>query len=177
MTKNFNKDIMNWSTFPDYDILWCDPPWEQRLVKWFETMQYKQAKIERPNNTIEGIIKQLGKLSSKNKPLLVEYGMKGYDLVIRILTEQGHKHLRIIHLTQVNGNPYVLLVFNKELKWEIGKGFQTITRTLLNHQKSVVFDPFAGIGNSAKAVRAANCTYIGSELNPVRFEQLKKINT
>ena len=40
---NYNKDIMDWNEFPAYDMIWCDPPWEQRMVKYFETVMKRDS--------------------------------------------------------------------------------------------------------------------------------------
>ena len=79
---NYNKDIMDWNEFPAYDMIWCDPPWEQRMVKYFETVMKRDSGRE-ASNTITNIINKLGSLASTEKLIVVEYGIKGHELVIR----------------------------------------------------------------------------------------------
>ena len=72
MNKAYNRDILDWDSFPDYDIIWCDPPWEQKMVNYFETLMFKSGQIK-PQNTIIDILQKLAKLSHKNKPVFIEY--------------------------------------------------------------------------------------------------------
>ena len=54
---------------------------------------------------------------------------------------------------------------------------ELITKTLYKLDDiEIVFDPFAGIGFTAKAVKKAGKIYIGSEINPARFKKLQKAN-
>lgn len=179
MTKNYNKDIMDWDKFPPYDILWCDPPWEQGLVKFFHT-KMRQAGYTPPDNTIEGIMHQLGFLAEVTKPLVIEYSIKGSELVVFYMERNGHKLVQKIDAIQTNGKPYRIMVFNVSMRIDpTQKGFNLIKDCLSKCQEGLtIFDPFAGIGATAKAVRVSkgSHTYIGSELNPARYERLCKIN-
>ena len=55
------------------------------------------------------------------------------------------------------------------------EGFDLIKQTVTSLNAQVVFDPFAGIGNTAKAVRSVGAKYVGSEINPARYKQLIKV--
>lgn len=33
MNKAYNRDIMAWKKFPNYDIIWCDTTWEPHRFK------------------------------------------------------------------------------------------------------------------------------------------------
>lgn len=178
MTKNYNKDIMNWTKFPPYDILWCDPPWEQGLVKWFQNKMKKDGHTP-PDNTIEAILDQLGKLADTSKMLVIEYSEKGSELVIETMKKHGHDFYGMSEHLQTNGNPYVVMEFNGSLELtQQYKGFSLIRDYLSDKEPLTIFDPFAGIGASARAVKQVRGghTYIGSELNPARFERLCAIN-
>lgn len=176
MNQAFNKDIMDWEKLPEYDIIWCDPPWEQKMVKFFETMMFKSGQ-KKPLNTIENIILKLAILSKKNKPIFIEYSIKGYELIVTIMTQNGHIFCEKVCSFQENGNPYLVLVFNSENYSPDGskKGFEIINQTCKDLSFDVVFDPFAGIGKTAKSFLKNNKTYIGSEINKDRFEKLKKV--
>lgn len=171
----FNKDIMSFDSFPKYDIIWCDPPWKNKMVKFFETMMFKKG-FKRPNNNIEEIIKKLALLSDVNKPIFIEYSINGSDLVIDLMKKYNHKFNAKIKSTQSNGKPYLILVFNTNFKPN-GKciGFDIINDNCNRFQLKKVFDPFAGIGKTAQVFIKNNKIYIGSEINPYRFEKLKKI--
>lgn len=172
----YNKDIMSWDKFPEYDIIWCDPPWEQKMVKYFETMMFKNGQ-EKPNNTIEKIIKRLAFLSSIDKPIFIEYSIKGFELIVDIMSEYGHNFCENVYSIQENGNPYFILVFNSENYSPYGskKGFEIINQTCKDLNFKTVFDPFAGIGKTAKHFIKNDKIYIGSEINKERFNKLKKV--
>jgi len=171
----FNKDIMEWDVFPEYDLLYTDPPWGVGLVKQFATMQKKQTGT-RPQIDFVAIMNKLGDCASKDKPLVIEYAVKGFEYVRDLMVSKGHTfdetHFRI----QSMGRPFVIMSFNCNLKLpENVKGFDLIKQTVTSLNAHVVFDPFAGIGNTAKAVRDAGAKYVGSEINPARYKQLIKV--
>lgn len=171
----YNKDIMDWNVFPKYDIIWCDPPWNDRMVKFFETMMLKKG-YKKPNNTIIDIITKLSELSDINKPIFIEYSVKGSELVIDLMCQNGHVFTKKITSTQSNGKPYLILVFNTDFTPNGNCiGFDIIKDVCNRFSFNTVFDPFAGIGKTANAFIKCNKTYIGSEINPYRFEKLKKV--
>ena len=175
MSKAINKDIMSWDKFPDYDIIWCDPPWEQKMVKYFETMMYKSGQ-QKPNNNIEQIIKKLADLSSKEKPIFIEYSINGSELIASIMQSSGHVLNNITNSTQENNMPYCILSFNTTNCLDgSNKGFSIIDYACQNIDFNVVFDPFAGVGKTAKSFIKNGKTYIGSEINVVRFNKLSKV--
>lgn len=168
-----NIDIMNVSSFPNYDIVYCDPPWEQKMVKYFQTIMRNQVGVI-ANNDINDILKQLARLSSTRKPVFVEYSVKGTDRVISIMKKAGHKHNFTNELLQHNGKPYHLIVFNSDIRIRGAlKGFNVVTEVMNKTKPKIVFDPFAGIGKTAKTVLNAGSAYIGYEMNKTRYNRLK----
>lgn len=177
MGKSYNKDIMDWQEFPQYDLIWTDPPWETRMLKFFETMMRKQTG-NAPANDLTAIFNKLGSLADTQKPMIIEYSVQGHQKVIDIMREHGHFLTHKKKMDQSMNRPFVILAFNFKGHFIADtKGFKIITDTLKMYSKSgIVFDPFAGIGNTCKAVKAAGWEYIGSELNPERFKRLQAIN-
>ena len=175
MIRNYNKDIMHWDKFPDYDMIWCDPPWEQKMVKYFQTIMLRDTG-EVADNTIGDILTTLARLSDKSKPLVIEYSIHSAYELVQIMAEHGHT-LMSTNERIYDKKPFLILVFNVPLKINESVNPSTvITESLRNTPYQVIFDPFAGIGFTAKAVRKAGKIYIGSEINKARFERLKKIN-
>jgi len=168
---------MDWEIFPDHDIIWCDPPWEQKMVNFFQTLMRKDTGMVISHNISE-ILDQLAKLSNPFLPLFIEYSTSGSELVVSAMNRYHHRLIATVNVIQTNGRASKLLCFNTPIIPIVKRtGFGVITDTLKSlPQPVIVFDPFAGIGNSAKAVRAAGCTYIGSEINPERFKRLVKNN-
>lgn len=175
--KNYNKDIMHWKEFPAYDMIWTDPPWCNGMVKFFQT-QLKKDTGEIIEHTIEDIITQLAILSDKTKPVIIEYSEKGSDYVVKTMELNGHKFISKNVCMQSMGRAFVILVFNVEIDiCKTEKGANIITETLIGLNYNTIFDPFAGVGFTAKAVLKAGKNYIGSELNPKRYSKLIKVNS
>lgn len=175
MKKNYNKDILDWTSFPTYDMIWCDPPWEQSMVKMFQTIMKKDVG-KTVDHTIDEILHHLGKLADPNKPMVIEYCIKGMDRVPRVMKSHGHTLIGEYMRTQGSGRPFVIFVFNGEVPIAESKGLKIVSDSLSQVKPCTVFDPFAGIGQTAKHARKAGHTYIGSELNPKRYLKLCKAN-
>lgn len=168
---------MSWEKFPDYDILWCDPPWEQRMVNYFQTVMKRDTGVS-VSHTIEEILQQLSRLANRSKPLYIEYSSKGFELVSMIMINAGHKLHGISKGIQTSGSGFNILYFNTDIAPVVKrKGMSIVTDTLCKYPRSlIIFDPFAGIGNTAKGINTIGDFYIGSEINSSRFKSLCKNN-
>ena len=170
-----NSDIMDLESLPDCDIVYCDPPWEDRMVKFFQTQMKKQSGLV-ATNTIDGILGKLASLCPVSKPVFVEYSIKGLERVVGAMESSGHKHSQTVEAFQTNGNPYVILSFNTSVRIPDGaKGWEIVRLVIEATGAKVVSDPFAGIGQTAKAVIGCGAIYHGSEINPARYERLRKV--
>jgi hypothetical protein len=173
---NYNRDVMSWNEFPACDLIWTDCPWENKMVKFFQT-QLKKDTGEDVNHTLEEIINHFAKTALKTIPIVMEYSIKGHELIVEIMESNGHKLISKNEGMQSMNRPFILLVFNKDIKIDTSeKGRNIIINSLKNTNFNVVFDCFAGIGFTASAVREAGKIYIGSELNKKRYEKLCKVN-
>ena len=166
---------MDWAEFPQYDLLYTDPPWGTRMVKWFNGL-YAKDTGEAASDTFSDLYNQLAARARLDKPLLIEYQVKGWEEVVEIMMRMGHtftgKHERL----QSMGRPFVILAFNANATFgEQTKGFDLVKEAVRQFNAKVVFDPFAGIGKTAEAVIEAGATYIGSEYNPKRYSKLKAV--
>tara|TARA_R110002153_G_scaffold189041_1_gene341863 strand:+ start:970 stop:1533 length:564 start_codon:yes stop_codon:yes gene_type:complete len=171
----YRKNLLEWAEFPEYDMLWTDPPWEEKMVKFFRTQMKKDFGSSDDFNITE-ILEHLAKLADKTKPLFVEYSVKGHERVIDIMKAFGHTHKMTCTQIQSTKLPYIIMVFNTDYKLPLGlKGFDSVKHAVNVLKPSRVFDPFAGIGLTAKAVISQGSFYIGSEINPKRFKRLETI--
>ena len=169
------SDFMNINQFPDYDIVYCDPPWEQRMVRFFQTQMKKQTG-KTADNEIGAILAKLASLCSTEKPVFIEYSVKNCDRVINHMEAAGHKHFKTVNGLQTNNKPYVIMAFNTSVDIGDGvKGFDAVTKAVKLTGAKTVVDPFAGIGKTAEAAIKAGATYHGYELNPARYERLSKV--
>lgn len=172
---NKNIDIMNVEEFPNYDIIYTDPPWENNMVKFFDTQRKKLTGVE-TNNNIQDILEKLATLSNKNKPIFVEYSIKGSEALIDIFVKKGHTFSNKVIGLQSNKKPYIIICFNTDfiLKENLIGG--KIVEYVINGMKpNTVFDPFAGIGFTAKLVLRCGSKYIGYEYSKARFDRLNLI--
>lgn len=167
---------MEWTEFPAYDMIWTDPPWEQKMVNFFQTIMKRDSGKE-AKNTITAIITQLAMLSDNKKLMVVEYSITGHELVVDVMEKYGHT-FKAKHQRTYDKRPFLVLIFNQDIDlFDTKNESELITKTLDKLENiNVVFDPFAGIGFTAKAVRKAGKKYIGSEINPHRFKRLEAIN-
>lgn len=169
------KDVLDWDAFPDYGMMWTDPPWETRMLRWFDTLQTKQTGSA-PGHSLNEIIEHLARLAHYDKPTFVEYGMKGWQNIDVIMQTAGHKLGNVTEGVQSNGRPFMILSYNTDYRFPSTpmKGGQYIVAAVKALNPGVVFDPFAGIGFTYSYVKKAGADYIGSEINPARYERLAK---
>jgi len=137
----------------------------------------KNATGKVQDERIENLISKLATCTPSRIPVFIEYSVKGHELVIEIMqTRGGHFFNQAVMSTQANGNPFMILSFNNTYNFPgTMKGFQNIRHAIDVFKPQVIFDPFAGIGQTAKMVISCGVTYIGSEVNPARYSQLKKV--
>lgn len=158
--------------FPEYDIYYTDPPWEQRMVKFFQTQLNKDTG-KLVDNTIDDILIKMAKLSNKNKPVFIEYSIKGTSRVIDIFTKYGHKYHATTQARYDNDRPFHVITFNTDINIPKDIGMKELVMYCVKETKAkVVFDSFAGIGFTCKYVKKMGADYIGYELNPKRYNKM-----
>jgi len=158
------------------DLTFTDPPWEQGLVKMFETLNVK-AGGDRPGNTIDGVLDALFTLAPAGCPAFIEYSLKGADTrVARIGVDHGFDHAWTHHGFQLNGRPYATIAFNTDMPEpaEAMRGWHMLTHVITYHQPECVFEPFAGHGQHARRIVALGADVVASELNEERASHLRK---
>ena len=172
------SDIMN---LPDdyadgCDLTYTDPPWENRMVKFFETSMRKSG-FEPPKNDIDKIIERLFYLAPDGQPTFVEYGKVGMDRVIDIGKQFGFEFVRSIYGQQVqNKSPFVIIQFNSDMPkpQRMIKGFDVLHLAVQHHNPSCIFEPFAGLGVTTKIMDGLGVNVVAAELNPARAAKLRE---
>lgn len=66
------KEVGGWDNFPEYDVLYCDPPWGEGIMKLFQRMA-RQAGVAVPSQTHAGALASLFGKADKGRPIFVEY--------------------------------------------------------------------------------------------------------
>ena len=169
------SDVMN---LPDdyatgCNMTYTDPPWENRMVKWFETDMRKKG-FKPPQNDIDKIIERLFFLAPKDSPTFVEYGKKGFERVINIGKASGFNFVQKIFGFQTTKQPFVILQFNSDLPMPKStiNGFDVLELAIKHHKPTRIFEPFAGLGITSKIMDKYNLDIVAAELNPSRANRL-----
>jgi hypothetical protein len=167
--KIYNKGIQDWDKFPEYNMIWTDPPWGQRMVRFFYTKMYGKGHSEKVDD-IKDILKALSDNADNQKPMFIAYCVAEYKNILPIFAR--HKLNQILIANQENGRPFVIISYNTNYKMKEGlKGFDNVRDCIFDLQPNTVFDPFSGIGKTARIVEKAGANYIGSEININRYKQ------
>lgn len=145
------------------------------MVKFFQTANRKATGVEVSHNIREVLVGLFSKAAT-DKPLIVEYSVAGSQKVVEVAQEFGHTFHGIYKRTQLNGNEFVLIVFNCNFEAPTSKGFDIVKDTIRHFagvfgRPIVVFDPFSGIGATCDAVLSTGNSYIGHEFNKARMDK------
>jgi len=153
------------------DLTYTDPPWEQRMVKSFETMAHKQSGLSKPGNQIEAILRRLFLLSPTGAPVFVEYGRQGWERVCSAARGTGRTFAFKTELPQTNGKPYLIWAFDTNMPPVpdySGDAWAVLDAAAVFHRPRLVFEPFVGLGKTARRWKAHGASVRGAELNPER---------
>ena len=147
------------------------------MVRYFNTMMKKQTGMSGSYEDAGKILKKIASLSSREKPVIIEYSMADADLVKAVFEGAGHKHCRTISAKYSNNLPFAIVVFNCEAlnDAEEGRVDKYYIQKLASEGYKSVFDPTAGIGHTAGIVIKAGMAYIGSEINPARAKRCSEL--
>jgi len=170
------SDIMDLT--PDYaagcDLLYTDPPWEQSLVKMFETLAYRDANLPRPANEIDHILDWLFAITPGGIPAFIEYSVGGHERVVQHAHSHGFQCTQVHYCTQTNGKPYVILQFNSDMPpMDYVGGWVPLKKVMEYHKPRRVFELFAGHGQHIRRMIAAGAEVVAAELNPARAAKLQ----
>lgn len=182
------------------DIVYCDPPWGDGMIKFFNTLNKKQTNRfseNLPQN--KNFLERLAMLSFKSKAkfVCIENGNKW-----SAETEETFVSKNFVHVATINGfydkpkKPMKLHLFispsykneinTENLKSRFVKlatdksGFELIECTFLSclGEKiygSTVLDPCCGFGLTARVAKKYNMNFYGNELNQKRLEKTIKV--
>lgn len=157
------------------DMLYTDPPWEQGLVKMFETLAYRDGNVERAGNQIDDILDRLFDLTPAGIPAFIEYSTKGHERVIAAGEKHGFQCTHVHHCMQTTKKPYVIVQFNSDMPPIDGAGgWEPLQAALDHHNPTRVFEPFAGHGQHSRRMWKHGCSVTAAELNPHRAAKLKE---
>jgi len=153
------------------DMVFTDPPWEDRMVKFFDTASKKVGGLSQSSG-IDGILNKLFKMSPK-VPMFIEYSIQGHERVIHHAERNGHVFNRTIRSTQTNGKPYCIIQFNSDMPLVLdSKGFDILHHAIEHHRPKRIFEPFAGHGVHAFIMHSKGCEVVAAELNKGRAAKL-----
>lgn len=169
------KDIMDLPNdfASECDLAYTDPPWEPRMVKWFETLMRKSGHHP-PSNDIDKILQRLFSLTPKGIPMFICYGSLGYERVISIAAEDGRKFVQKIEEVQTTNHSCWVLQFDSDMPMpeKACKPFESLQRVIDWHRPSTIFEPFAGLGKLVKVMAKNGCNVVANEMNPERARKI-----
>lgn len=171
-----------------FDLMYTDPPWGSGTMKWWRTKANKDAGLP-----IEGVVSAEAMLhrifelfwlyGKPGSPLLIEYGQRWRDDVIRIGEETGAAFRALAHPVYSSKRlPMDLFLFNGSPKIDRRawvnrvngtRGYPTVLAATegLVRPGGLICDPMCGMGYTARLAVEHGATFIGNELNPVRAEK------
>jgi len=156
------------------DLVFTDPPWEERMAKWFGTASRKAGGPSQ-SGSIDEILEKMFSLSPSDVPVFVEYGIKGYERVINIGKSQGYEFVTAFKAIQTTKYPYMIIQFNSDMpSIDRPSGFDVLRSALKYHKPQKVFEPFAGLGKHAEIIRQSGADVVCCELNPARGQKAKE---
>lgn len=185
------------------DILYCDPPWGDGMIKFFNTLRKKQTNTfseNLPENKI--FLNRLAVLTlqSKAKFICIENGNKW-----SFETEETFKVNGFFHVATINGyydkpkKPMKVHLFlnldqienkNKEYIEELKNkfitsatdksGFELVESVFFsclgnNLKDKTVFDLCCGFGLTAKIAKKHGMNFVGNEVNQKRLDKTIKV--
>ena len=115
--------------FPNYDVLWTDPPWNEGMMKIFQRMSLISTGQSAGEN-LHDALHALFSHASVSKPMYVEFSQITYQKVIPIAESYGHKLAGVTEAMQENGKSYVILSFNTHHVVQAKQGSKNIIHTI-----------------------------------------------
>jgi DNA modification methylase len=176
MNQAYNRSVGDWPSFPAYDLMYTDPPWNEGIMKLFQkSAMVKTGRASK--ETMKDALNQLFASAHRDKPMLVEFSARGWDKVVEIGKYCGHRYTGHALALQCNGKPMVVLSFNTDyLTPTLGLDEEGCIRAAIAALKpGLVFDPFAGLGVTAEIIIKCGARFIGGEMNGARYAELKKV--
>lgn len=185
------------------DILYCDPPWGDGMIKFFNTLRKKQTNTyseNLPHNKM--FLQRLAVLTleSKAKFICIENGNKW-----SLETEEIFKSNGFFHVATINGyydkpkksmkvhlflnleqledksNEFIKSIKEKFIKNCTDKsGFELVESVFFacmgtNLKEKTVFDLCCGFGMTAKIAKKHGMNFIGNEVNQKRLDKTIKV--
>lgn len=167
------------------DIFYCDPPWGQGALKYFQTINSKQNMV--PNKMIDlySFMKAMFNIAVKHTTglIFVEYGMRWESELIRMGVESGLQHIITISVKYGSKHlPLHLHIFSKShvvlsseyVSSVIGtEGLDTVRAAMTPYRKKsgIILDPACGLGNTARIAVELGMKFRGNEINLSRLER------
>lgn len=156
------------------ECMYTDPPWGAGAMKLFRTMNKESPSVM----DFEGLLVKLKNLAEEYVwgPVIIEMGQRFQADVIRVFG----KPLATYYPKYSTGITQTVMCYHREPDRDLGQfhGPALVAEAL----KSVgrprsVFDPFIGLGTTAKACRKLGLMCLGNELNRERMLRTTEIMT
>jgi len=169
------------------DIFYCDPPWGQGNIGYWQTINKRHTGEPTKDIKYEDFINQIFAVASKyaKNIILIEYGIRWRKDIIDMGKKYGLIHIGIADLQYRSGSRFLpsdLHVFAKtkvnipQIYFDNLKntsGMATLENAVLPLavKGGIILDPCCGMGYTAKAGVKAGMTFYGNELNGKRLQK------
>jgi len=171
------------------NVFYCDPPWGQGALKYYQTINSQQNMVPSKNTDLYSFMKAMFEIAVKhtNGPVFVEYGIRWEHEVIRMGRESGLYHISTISVKYGSKHlPLHLHIFSKTqiiLSHEhtssvIGThGLDTVRAAIAPYctKSGIILDPACGFGNTAQVAIEFGMVFRGNEINMKRLERTAAI--
>ena len=172
-------------------VFYCDPPWGNAMLKFFQTLRKKQTGVDKQPVDNDRFLAALGTSAKQyaRGPVFVEYGLKWADQVIRAMVACGLLHIDTLDVWYGSGKsrrPMHLHVFTAGAAFELSAGHRSaiqstqagpmVIESLRPYvvEGGIVVDPCCGFGYTAKAAVHHGMRFYGNELNDARLERARE---
>lgn len=169
------------------DFMYSDPPWGQGNLKYWQTMNHKMTGAEKNNPDYSDFLNHYFDLVAKyaKDRIVVEYGERWADDVIKLCTDRGFKHITTLKGIYSGENlPLDFHFFSKSGDMVIPpdmaefcathKGYTVVKgigKRLIPDDAKLILDPCCGMGFSAQLAIDHGIAFRGNELNAKRLKK------
>lgn len=191
-----NLDLMEFGSLPDgekADIFYCDPPWGEGMIKFFQTLNNKMNSLnEDKKTTLSDFILKLFQVAKDNSKgvIIIENGLRWKDLIKETGIRAGLHYLGTADTVYKSGSKFLpmnLHVFHKQNVPILSQDyFDSLKGTYAmdtiraackpyHTQDGIIFDPCCGMGYVARYAVESGMRFRGNEINKTKLEMTTKI--
>ena len=169
------------------DILYTDPPWGDRMVKWFAKLNEKQTGFLNSVISFDALLSRIFSLSKQHVTgyLCIECGKQSVESLAKRFQDEGLYQPKIIQSHYAGRRTCFSIVAGMDAAHPVDPVCNDIkdltgaavSKEIIGRLKPYispdgnVFDPCCGMGFTARAAVAHGLTFYGNEVNALRLQK------